>query len=244
MRNIKLIIEYDGSNYSGWQRQDNALTVQEVVEKALFRLTGNKIDTIGSSRTDAGVHARGQVANFLTDSTIPPEKFASAINSKLPRDVSIISSEEVDIDFHSRYSSKGKKYSYTIINRSAPPAYMKNFYAYYPYKLNFENMKKAAECLIGTHDFAAFKSEGGSVKTSVRTIWNIDLRKDKDMILLEIEGDGFLYNMVRIIVGTLVEIGRGRKSPEMMPIILESKTRKMSGQTAPASGLCLEKIYY
>ncbi|GFR35257.1 tRNA pseudouridine(38-40) synthase TruA [Thermobrachium celere] len=244
MRNIKLIIEYDGTNYVGWQKQKNGLSISEVIEDAIFKITKQSVNLIGSGRTDAGVHARGQVANFLIETKIPADKLKDAINSKLPSDISIISSEEVDESFHARYSSKGKWYSYTILNRVEPSPFYNKYAAHIKYKLDLDKMIKASKYLIGQHDFAAFKSEGSSVKTTVRTIYKIDINKDGDIIRLDFEGDGFLYNMVRIITGTLIDVGRGKIQTEDVQKILNSKDRRNAGFTAPACGLCLEKVYY
>lgn len=244
MKNIKLTIEYDGTSFSGWQRQINGLSVEEAVDTALKKLTHEDIKIFGSSRTDAGVHARGQVANFKTNSPIPPDKYPAALNGLLDDNVVIVSSEEVPMEFHSRYLSKGKAYSYRMLNRKIRPAFMNNYLAHVPYELDFENMKLAAKQFLGTHDFAAFKSNGGSVKTSVRTINSIELIKSEDIITLHIDGDAFLYNMVRIIAGTLIDVGRGRIPYDTITAIIDSKDRKRAGKTAPASGLCLEKIYY
>lgn len=244
MKNIKLVIEYDGSNYSGWQRQKNGTSIEEIVETAIKRIINEEIKIIGSSRTDAGVHARGQVANFVTRSKIPVEKFPSAINSQLPKDIVILDAAEVSSEFHSRYSSKGKRYSYTILNRRIPPAIMKNYVSHCPYILDFNNMLEAAGYFIGTYDFSAFKSTGSSVKTSVRTIRHLELTKEGDIIKMYIEADGFLYNMVRIIAGTLIDVGREKIPAKKIPEVLLNKDRKLAGQTAPAAGLCLEKVYY
>jgi len=244
MKNIKIVIEYDGTRYCGWQRQKNGVSIQETIEKAIEKVTGEKTEIIGSSRTDAGVHAKGQVANFLTSSTVPPEKICYAINSFLPDDIVILSSQEVPIDFHSRYNSKGKRYSYTILNRKIPSALLKNYSAHIPYELDIEDMIRASKYFLGEHDFSAFKSTGSSVKGNVRTIKRLDLIKDEDIIKMFIEANGFLYNMVRIIAGTLIEVGKGRIKPDDIPFIIDSKDRKKAGPTAPAQGLCLEKVYY
>jgi tRNA pseudouridine38-40 synthase len=244
MKNIKLTIEYDGTHFSGWQRQINGISLEETIDTALKILTKEDIKLYGASRTDAGVHARGQVANFKTNSIIPPERFPAALNGLLPEEVVIISSEEVPLEFHSRYHCKGKAYSYVMLNRKIRPAFMNNYVAHVPYELNFEIMEKASKHFIGTHDFAAFKSKGGSVKTSVRTINSIELTRSGKEIILNIEGDAFLYNMVRIIAGTLIDVGRGRIAPDSVPDIILSKDRRRAGKTAPASGLCLERIYY
>ena len=244
MRNIKLTIEYDGTNYVGWQRQKNGKSIEETIEKAIREITGEEVRINGSSRTDAGVHAKGQTANFSTTSKIPGQKFSSAINSKLPNDIVILDSLEVNGDFHSRYSSLGKKYSYKILNRKQQPAYLRSFVEHCPYELNYTLMVNASKAFLGSHDFTAFKSTGSSVKTSVRTIRSIELTKKEDLITLNIEGDGFLYNMVRIIAGTLIDVGRGKIPYDSIPDIIDSKDRNRAGKTAGASGLCLEKVYY
>lgn len=244
MRNIKLTIEYDGTNYSGWQRQKNGISIEGTIEDAIKKVINEDIKIIGSSRTDAGVHARGQVANFFTETKIPIDKIPYAINSKLPCDIVILDAEDVPDDFHSRYSCTGKRYSYTILNRKIPSAILRNYTAHCSYKLDFELMKKAEKFFIGTHDFSAFRSTGSSVKTSIRTVSYLNLEKKGDIIRFEIEADGFLYNMVRIIAGTLIEVGMEKIDPYDIPAIIESKDRSRAGKTAPASGLCLEKVYY
>jgi tRNA pseudouridine38-40 synthase len=244
MRNIKLTIEYDGTNYAGWQRQKNAVTVQQKLEDAIKKLTGEAIETIGSSRTDAGVHARGFAANFFTNSTIPASSFREAINSKLPDDIVILQSEEVQKDFHARYSCIGKQYSYTILNRIEPSALERNYVYHYKRPLDFKAMKEGCSFFLGKHDFSAFKSTGSSVKTSERTVHKAWVEKDGDKIIFYVEADGFLYNMVRIMMGTLINTGIGKVFPEDISKIINSKDRKMAGNTAPARGLCLENVYY
>lgn len=244
MTNIKLTIQYDGTNYCGWQKQNNGKSIQEEIEKAIHRITGERVDLIGSGRTDGGVHALGQVANFKTDSTVPPDRFKYALNSILPQDICIISSELVPDSFHSQFDAKGKIYRYTIYNREVRnPIY--NRYVYHvPKKLDLPSMEKGAECFLGSHDFKAFMASGSNVKSTVRTIKSISLNKKEDFIFLTIEGNGFLYNMVRIIAGTLVQVGLGKLQWQSIPYIIESKDRKMAGHTAPPQGLCLEKVYY
>lgn len=244
MRNIKLILEYDGTNYAGWQRQYNADTIQEKIEKAILITTKEKSEVIGSSRTDAGVHAKGFVCNFKTSSKIPESKFKEALNTKLPNDIVILDSREVPINFHSRYDSKGKTYSYTILNRDTPIAIGQNYIYHLKRKLNIDDMIKGANFLIGRNDFSAFKNAGSSVKTSVRTITNIDIVNKGDFVVFTVSADGFLYNMVRIIVGTLIDVGIGKYKPEYIKTILDSKNRANAGKSAPASGLCLEIVYY
>lgn len=197
MRNIKLEIEYDGTRYSGWQRQKNSLSIEETVENAVRKITKEDIKLIGSSRTDAGVHAKGQVANFNTLTSIPVDRFPYAINTRLPKDIVVLKACEVPMDFHARYSCKGKRYSYTILNREFPSPLLRNYAAHSSYDLDLESMKSAAVHFLGTHDFEAFRSTGSSVKTSVRTISLIQLEKQaNDIIKMFIEADGFLYNMV------------------------------------------------
>lgn len=244
MRNIKLTIEYDGTNYSGWQIQKNAITIQQVLEEALEKLIGNKVALIGSSRTDAKVHARGMAANFKTCCTIPVEKFPAAINSFLPDDIVVLDAKEVSEGFHSRYSCTGKRYTYRILNRRIPSALLRNYTAFVPLPLDFEEMVKAEECFIGVHDFSAFMASGSSVKTTVRNIRRLDIYKDGDIITIDIEADGFLYNMVRIIAGTLIDVGRGRKNPDEIADIIAGRDRSRAGKTAPPQGLCLEEVYY
>ncbi|HEY9060273.1 MAG TPA: tRNA pseudouridine(38-40) synthase TruA [Pseudobacteroides sp.] len=244
MRNIKVIIEYDGTEYHGWQSQENAISVQRVVEDAFRKLTGENIKLIGASRTDTGVHAYGQTANFFTESKIPAEKFFLAVNCLLPSDISIVHSGEVSSNFHSRFSAKGKKYKYLIYNDRAPSALMRNRAFHVPVSLNLEDMKKAAQYIPGKKDFSAFKASGSSAKDSVRTVTGVELQKAENIIELTVSGDGFLYNMVRIIAGTLVDVGMGRISPDDMGDILESKDRTRAGRTAPAHGLYLVEVYY
>lgn len=244
MKNVKLTIEYDGTNYHGWQRQSNAKTVQEVIEKAIRGLTGEEVEINGSSRTDQGVHAYGQVANFFTRSSIPHDRFSYALNRMLPEDIVIRNSEEVSMDFHARYSSTGKKYRYLIYNSRFPSAIFRNRAYHVSHDLNVDNMKKAISFFIGTHDFSAFKATGSSVKTSVRTIYDANLTRVDDNIWFEVSGDGFLYNMVRIIAGTLVDVGMGRIKAEDIPGIIESLDRKRAGRTAPPQGLYLVEVYY
>lgn len=244
MNNIKLTLEYDGTNYGGWQKQNNNITIQEILEKALTKATGESIEVIGSSRTDAGVHARGMVANFKTNSSIPPEKFREAVNRRLPDDIAILKSERVDESFHARYSSKGKTYSYTIVNRYEKVAVGRNYMYQVKDNLNVEKMKKACGYFIGKHDFSAFKTNGSSVKTSVRTVKELYIEENKDLIKIFISADGFLYNMVRIIVGTLVEVGKEKIAVEDIPNIINLKDRTKAGPCVQPNGLILEKVYY
>lgn len=244
MKNIKLIVEYDGTNYCGWQKQKNGETIQQTIENAILKVTGEEIKLIGSSRTDAGVHAKMYVCNFSTSSTIPPDKIGIVINHKLPEDIVILKSEQVDSTFHSRYSSKGKMYSYTILNRNERAAIGRNYAYQYGRNIDIEAMKKAAVYFLGKHDFSAFKSTGSSVKDNVRTITEVQVEKEGDYIKIYVSGDGFLYNMVRIMVGTLLEVGEKKVNPEYVKEIIESKDRKKAGKVVPAKGLCLEKVFF
>jgi tRNA pseudouridine38-40 synthase len=244
MRNIKIIVEYDGTRYCGWQVQKNAISVQEVLQKGIEEIVAHKIMLTGSSRTDAGVHAKGMVANFVTSSAIPESNFPAAINTKLPKDIVVIHADEVGTDFHSRYSSKGKRYSYNILNRRMPSPILRNLCAHIPETLDVEKMKQAGAYFIGTYDFSAFKSSGSSVIDNVRTIRLLNIAKDGDIIKIDIEADGFLYNMVRIIAGTLIDVGKGKIDPSDISCIIASRDRKLAGKTAPAHGLCLEYVCF
>ena len=245
MRNIKLVIEYDGKEFNGWQKQPNKLNIQGTIEKAIETITKEKVDLIASGRTDAGVHALGQVANFKTNSNIPIDKFAIAINSNLKKSIIIKSAEEVDERFHSRLSCKKKTYRYIINNSKYGTAIYRNLETCIKEKLNIEKMKEAIKYFEGEHDFKAFKASGTSSKSSVRTIYKAEvIEKENDRIYIELTGNGFLYNMVRIIVGTLVEVGIGRIKPEDIKKIIESKDRKNAGKTLPPQGLYLLKVDY
>jgi tRNA pseudouridine38-40 synthase len=244
MKNIKLTIEYDGTNYCGWQKQNNDITVQGTLEKALSKATNEVIEAIGSSRTDAGVHARGMICNFSTISSIPAERFREAVNIHLPDDIAIIKSEEVEENFHARYSSKGKTYSYTIINRYENVAIGKNFCCQVREQLDIDSMKKSCKYFVGRHDFQAFQSKGSSVKTTIRTIKELYVENEEDKIKIHVTADGFLYNMVRIIVGTLIQVGKGKIKADDVGNIIESLDRMKAGPCIKANGLVLEKVYY
>jgi tRNA pseudouridine38-40 synthase len=244
MRNIKLTIEYDGTGYHGWQSQTNALAVQDVIQDAVGKLTGEDCSLVGAGRTDVGVHALGQTANFLTESNIPSERFSFALNSVLPDDIVVKRSEEVSINFHSRYDAKGKKYRYLIYNSVHPSALLRNRAFHVPCELDYAAMRHAALSFQGTHDFSAFRAAGSSAKTSVRTVTDVLLEKDGEIIRFEISGNGFLYNMVRIITGTLVEVGSGKIPPDAIPGIIRSGDRLKAGKTAPAQGLYLVEVFY
>lgn len=244
MKRIKLTIAYDGTNYCGWQVQPNGITVEEVINKKLSKLTGEDIVVIGASRTDSGVHALGNVAVFDTNTTIPPERISHALNQKLPEDIHIMSSEEVPSDFHPRYRNCKKTYEYNIINTrtTIPTKRLTNYFV--SYELNMEDMKKAATYLVGEHDFASFCNIRTNVEDTIRTITNLEITSHENEIKISITGTGFLYNMVRIIVGTLVRVGRGYYKPEEVENILAAKDRKAAGVTAPPQGLILVRIAY
>lgn len=244
MKNVKLTIEYDGTNYHGWQYQEDVPSIQEEIEKALKEVTGQYIDIFGSGRTDAGVHAKGQVANFYTVSKLPTERFKYALNMRLPRDIIIVDSEEVDLDFHSRFSAKRKQYKYIIWNNSVPSAINRNYTYHIINKLDIDEMKKASDYLIGTHDFRSFMTKGTIVKDTIRTIHSINIKKSDNFIEIIIEGSSFLRSMIRIIVGTLIMVGNGKLKKESLPNIILGKKRCLSGPTAPPQGLYLEKVYY
>lgn len=244
MKRVKLTVAYDGTNYCGWQVQPNGITVQEVLNQCLSEFTGEKIETIGASRTDAGVHALGNVAVFDTEMRMPGDKFSFALNQRLPEDIRIQKSEEVDADFHPRYVKSRKTYEYRILNRRFPIP-TERFYSHFTYiPLDIEKMREAADYLVGEHDFKSFCGTGAQVKTTVRTVKEIQIEKDEDKITIRITGEGFLYNMVRIIAGTLMDIGGGLYPPQKMQEILEAKDRKKAGPTAPARGLTLIEIQY
>lgn len=244
MRNIKLTIEYDGKEFNGWQKQPNKLNIQGEIERAIEEITGEQVDLYGSGRTDAGVHSLGQVANFKTNTKLPIEKVAIAINSKLKKSIRIKKAEEVSENFHSRYNCHKKKYRYIINNSSQGSAIYRGLEYHVSQKLNVEEMKKAIKFFEGEHDFKAFKSSGTSSKSSVRTIYNAELKQNGERIIIELTGNGFLYNMVRIISGTLLEVGLGNIKAEDIPNIIESKDRKMAGKTLPPHGLYLVEVMY
>ena len=245
MRNIKIIVEYDGTKYNGWQTQKNGSGIQEILTNSIHQVCSDVEKINGAGRTDAGVHAFGQVANFYTDCKIPVKKIPNAINVYLPKDIVVKDAEEVDKDFHSRYSTKGKKYMY-IVNNS-PIRSGLDFYReyYFPYEIDYKKMKKAAEFFEGTHDFKGFMASGSSIKDTVRTISKIQIKKrDDGRIIFNFVGDGFLYNMVRILVGTLLDVGVGKIEPEDIKEIILSKERSKAGKTVPAQGLYLVEVYY
>ena len=244
MRRIHLIVEYDGTAYAGWQRQANAMTVQEKLEWAVHKLTGEELCVSGASRTDAGVHALGQSAHFDTESRIPADKFSFALNTMLPPDIRVTRSEEVPLEFHARFSTRGKRYRYLFHAAPHAGALTRNTHAHVIYPLDVEKMQIEAQDLVGTHDFAAFAASGSVVKDTVRTIYRAEVAASGSEIRLIVEGSGFLYNMVRIIVGTLLEIGMGKYPPEHMEKVISACDRAAAGPTAPAQGLMLVQVEY
>ena len=247
MRNIRLIIEYDGTGFNGWQAQVKSKrlrTIQEEIEKAAKKLFNKKISLIGASRTDSGVHAKAQTANFRIDSVLPLYSIKNGLNSFLTRRISIISAEEVSLKFHSRTDSIGKLYKYTIVNRRSRSPLFERHSAFVPYDLDIASMKKAAKYLIGKKDFKSFQASDKKERYSIRTVKKIEIISKLPIIEIYIQADGFLYNMARNIAGTLIETGRGRFNPEKVKEILEKKHRSSAGRTAPAKGLCLEKVFY
>ena len=245
MRNIKLTIEYDGKDFNGWQKQPDKLNIQGSIELAIKQITGEEVELTASGRTDAGVHAYGQVANFKTESNLPIDKFPIAINTKLKRSIRIIKAEEVDERFHSRLSCKRKTYRYVINNSELASAIYRNLETHIPQKLNIEKMKQAIKYFEGEHDFKAFKASGTSSKSSVRTIYKAEIKEmPNNRIYIELTGNGFLYNMVRIIAGTLVDVGIEKIKPDDIPNIIQQGKRDLAGKTLPPNGLYLLNVEY
>ena len=244
MKRIKLTVAYDGTDYCGWQIQKNGITVEEVLNRALSRLTGEEITVVGASRTDAGVQARGNVAVFDTDTRIPAERIVYAVNALLPEDVVVVRSEEVPAGWHPRKCVSVKTYEYRILNKEFPDPVRRRDTYFVSFSLDIERMRRAAEYLKGEHDFKSFCSAQTAVETTVRTIYDLDIKKEGEIITIRVRGNGFLYNMVRIIAGTLAGVGRGYFEPEDMERMLEAKDRTQAGVTAPPQGLTLVGIEY
>ncbi len=245
MRNIKLTIEYDGKDFNGWQKQPNKLNIQGEIERAIKQITGEEVDLTASGRTDAGVHALGQVANFKTNSELPIEKFPIALNANLKKSIVIKSAEEVEERFHSRLTCKRKTYRYVINNSKYGTAIYRNLETHIPMKLDIQKMQQAVKYFEGEHDFKAFKASGTSSKSSVRTIYKAEvINAGNEKIYIELTGNGFLYNMVRIIAGTLVDVGLGKIEPEDIKKIINSQKRENAGKTLPPQGLYLVKVEY
>ena len=245
MRNIKLTIEYDGKEFNGWQKQPNKLNIQGTIEKVISDITKEEIELIGSGRTDAGVHALGQVANFKTNSNIPIDKFAIAINSRLKKSIVIKKAEEVPDRFHSRYNCKQKTYRYVINNSETGSAIYRNLEYNIKMPLDVNKMQEAANYFVGEHDFAGFKASGTSSKSSVRTIYKAEIKNmENDRIYIELTGNGFLYNMVRIIAGTLVDVGLGKIKPEQINEIIKSEKRENAGKKERKSVPQFQKLVF
>lgn len=241
---IRLRIEYDGTNYAGWQRQANALAVQQVIEERLARLVRHPVALTGASRTDAGVHALGQVAHFDTDARIPPDRYCYALNTLLPPDIRIRASGTAPDGFHARFSSVGKTYRYQIKSSPHAGALTRYTHAHVIYPLDDQLMRSEAQTLVGTHDFGAFAASGSVVKDTVRTLYAAALYRNGDELTLYVTGNGFLYNMVRIIAGTLILVGAGKSKPGAIRRAIGSGSRLDLGATAPAHGLTLMEVYY
>jgi tRNA pseudouridine38-40 synthase len=259
MRNIKLVIEYEGTNYHGWQVQPGLKTIQGILQSKLSMITKADAEVMGAGRTDAGVHALGQVANFKTNSRMTPEEFKAALNSVLPKDIVIRDVQEVENDFHARYSAKSRTYIYTILNGTTPSAFLRNYAYRVSHPIDVGAMTDACRFLVGTHDFSSFASTGDPVRSFVRTVsdarvldagyWITQAEAcysgvEHRLIHFQIEANAFLRGMVRAIVGTLLEIGKGEPSPEKMREILEAKNRSSAGPSLPARGLCLIEVDY
>lgn len=244
MRNLKVIMSYRGTAYHGFQRQDNALTVQEVVERCVSKVLNHKAQINGCSRTDTGVHANNYCFSVLTESSIPVKGFVRGVNGELPDDISILSCEEVPEDFHARFSCKGKEYIYLIHNSESKNPFMTDMALHYRRPFNAELVRSAAQRFVGTHDFAGFCSNYEEGQNTVRTIEKFDIEINGESIKMLVKGDGFLYNMIRIMVGTLLTVNEGRMKPEYIDEILKSRNRTLAGRTAQAHGLYLNRIYY
>ncbi len=243
MKNILVGVSYLGTNYAGWQKQNNALGIQEIIENAFEELTNKKVEVFASGRTDAGVHAIEQCFSCVTDFA-DMGKLPLALNSKLPEDIRILWAKEVDSNFHARYSAHKKTYMYRVKIGNIESPFDIATTAYVPYNLELAKMQNASKYLLGEHDFESFCSSGTSVPDYIRTIYSLNIKKEDNLFTFEICGNGFLYNMVRIIVGTLVDVGRGKISPEKVKEILDCKNRKLAGKTMPAKGLTLKNVDY
>lgn len=244
MRNIKLTIQYDGTNYSGWQSQKNSIAIQDLVARALKKLLGESIKVTGASRTDAGVHAAGQVANFKSGTKLTLLNIKEGLNRYLPNDIVVIKIQSVDMDFHSQYCAKSKLYRYTIYTNNTVTPFKRNYTVKTKFKLDLSKMRKEARALLGRHDFSSFQSTNSERQSTIRRIYRLDVVKKGRFIYFYIEADGFLYNMVRTIVGTLVNAGRGRLKEGSLKKIIKAKTRSAAGPTMPGKGLCLMKVRY
>ncbi len=245
-RNIKLVLAYDGTDFHGWQVQPQLKTVQGSIQETLKKLCQEEIHVYGSGRTDAGVHARGQVAHFRTSSIIPARQLQHALNELLPEDIRVYDCREVDSTFHARYSAKSKQYSYSILLRPVNSPFRRRHVFHVPYGLNLENMSSAARCFLGEHDFTSFCDAQEDSPSKIRTIYLSELHKEEEtqLVIYRVEASGFLHRMVRAMVGALTEVGRGRLTPDAIPSILEARQRTAAPWTAPPQGLCLDWVKY
>jgi tRNA pseudouridine38-40 synthase len=241
---ILLTVAYRGSRYCGWQWQENGPSIQQELETALEKALGTFVRITGASRTDAGVHALCQRAQFDTDSRIPPERYPFVLNRFLPEDIRVIAGQQVDDHFHARFMADHKVYTYRIHNAPVASAIKYDTTAHVPVHLDETKMQDAVQCLIGTHDFAAFVASGGSQKTTVRTLYSASVTREGEEITFTVSGNAFLYNMVRIIAGTLMEVGTGKREPGAIAKAIETRDRLALGQTAPAKGLTLMRVLY
>ncbi len=241
---IKLTIEYDGTSFCGWQIQPNGISVQGTITEAIKKITGEDVKLIGSGRTDSGVHAEGQIAHFDTDSSVPPEKFASALNAVLPEDVKIVKSEKVSDDFNARFSAKKKTYEYRMYVSEYSKPLKCRYAVWVNYPLDVKKMNEAAQAFVGTHDFRCFLAANSSVESTVRTIYRAEVFNRGDEIVFSVTGNGFLYNMVRIMAGTLVAAGGGKICAGDVEKIISGKDRNAAGKTMPACGLTLKSVEY
>ncbi len=244
MSRIRILIEYDGTHYAGWQRQKNALTVQEVLEDTLGSLLGQRITLFGASRTDAGVHALGQTAHFDAQSSIPPEKLFLAANTHLPPDIRLCASEAAEPDFHARFCTRGKHYTYQIYNSCHGPAILRNQVMFVPAPLDLAAMQEAAQLFVGTHDFTCAMAAGSNVRDCVRTVYDLTLQRRDDVIAMDVRGNGFLYNMVRIFAGTLICVGQHKLDKQEIAAAMAARDRRLLGFTAQPQGLFLRRVYY
>ncbi len=240
----KMTLAYDGTQYHGWQRQKNGITIQEVIETSLEKMFDKETAVTGCSRTDAGVHAKTYVCNFSGETTIPADKFPFVLNTMLPPDIRVYNCEVVHENFNARFETVTKAYEYKIVNRSFADPLLRNYAWHYPVKLDVEKMKKAAKVIQGKHDFASFCAAGSSAKTTIRNLTELTITQDGDIITIRAAADGFLYNMVRIIVGTLVYVGNGKLSENDIKELIEKKDRRLMGITAPPQGLALVEVNY
>lgn len=244
MRNLLLTLRYDGSRYCGYQVQPNGPTVAATLQDAIEGLFGQRLPIIGCSRTDAGVHAEMFCVNFRTDSRIPCERIIPALNVRLPKDIAIYGCKEMPEEFHARYASTGKRYEYRIWNAPYRNPFYDGYALHYPYPLDADVLDRCAQDYLGTHDFSAFCAAGGSVEDKVRTVSQAGVARDGDLVRFTVTANGFLYNMVRIMVGTLLDIAARKMDPDAIPAILASMDRQNAGHTAPAQGLYLSEVFY